>query len=330
MDSKEINHQVYQEIKAVAEQQGIALQENEPQRILSWKIGRLKKVWSVGTKKDTGQKVIIKLRPLGSVTSVEEFRRTETVEAQITDHLVQLGLRAQRTLKTQFDEAPEWIIREFSDGKPIGDIMILPTIDIDELFNFLVEMRQDLDTITDKIDHRLLNRHDWQKKWLEEFNQRRQAVITHLGHEVASTLASAIKWPAHLECQPSVLHNDLAPQNILQNEQGFFLIDWGEACLGPRAIDWAMVWSFALDSPELREKILAQAQSEAKTEKELQEVKEIFLALNARMVASFAEWHDYYKNHPDVETRFARVVDEAIAALPKAWKNFQELQENLA
>lgn len=77
-------------------------------------------------------------------------------------------------------------------------------------------------------------------------------------------LAASLLWEVYLSSpdnfsyQPRLIHGDLAPEHILCNPQGGHLtgvIDWGDACLGDPALDFAGL--FALGGERLVDRVLA-------------------------------------------------------------------------
>lgn len=310
-------------IERIVTELGITLKH--PWHIDTWQIRPTDKIMIPGTQTRNGQAVAIRLKirnPLGPV-SKEKFVGSEQVAEQVNEALAAAGLPAQRTLETQFNSSPEWILRLDLPGTPTGDHAFSADINFTELTAFLAKWRPALDAVGQRIDRQLLAQPDWAAKWFAEFRLRRPAVAKQVGEQAAATLEQILSQPFRAELTNSLVHTDLAPPNILRGPDGFFVIDWNEAAWGPKALDWMMVWSFLLDSPTVRQAILKLMIGECRTTAELAETKTAARMIAARMVASFAEWADYHTTAAAAETQFAA---EAAAALPKAWRNFQELE----
>lgn len=313
-------------VDSVAAEVGIQVDEESYARLdrmAAWDLRRIKKIWSTGTYVD-GRKVLLKILPANSATPLEDFIRSETVEKDITQSLTELGMEVSQTIKTNFAASPHWVVRYLVEGEPVGNNFIRPEFEREDFTTFLITLRDKLNTTTGKIDPKLLPERDFPTKWLKEYNDRSAHVIKHLGADADGQLRSAIANVKDTTYEKWLLHNDLAPQNILKTRSGYSLIDWGEATLGPRVIDWAMLWSFAIDLPKLQQTIIERSLSEVK-QSDQDTAKVIFLGLAARMVASFAEWFEHYKTHQKEADQFPRVANEAFDALPKIWKNFQKL-----
>jgi aminoglycoside phosphotransferase (APT) family kinase protein len=255
---------------------------------------------------------------------VADFIRSEKVEQIITQSLAELGIEVSQTIKSNFVTAPQWTLRYLVEGEPVGNNFIRPEFEREEFVSFLMNLRDKLDSITEKIDPKLLPKRDFPKKWLTEYDDRSRYVIKHLGAKADQLLRAAIAELKDIDYESRLLHNDLAPQNILETKSGYSLIDWGEAALGPRVIDWAMLWSFSVDLPKLREAIIERSLSEVE-QKHQTSAKVVFLGLVARMVASFAEWSDHYLTHQQEAHQFQRLANEAFDSLPKVWNNFRQL-----
>lgn len=317
-----------EQAQTVAQRAGVVLEtgyENYLNKVGRLDYERIKKIWLKACL-SSGEAVIIKFRPPNSIITSAEFRRTETVQAAVSLFLAQSGLPVQLTVNSDFDSELQWSVRQYFVGEPIGNNFIHPTIDTTGLFNYLLTLKNNLARLAEQIDTNLLNHPDWQQKWGSEFQQRRTAVVTTLGSVAADQLESAVNRPIRWADQETVIHNDLSPQNILQCDGQFQVIDWGEASLGPNSADWLTVWMFALDLPELRQRIFHQALEQAPSSAAKAEARDVFRALGARLVASFAEWSYHYSQNPTESERFGR---EAHEALPKAWQNYQGLSRQL-
>jgi len=316
------NIKLIEQFQAISESEGVIFSSDQTERLNKWNVGDLKKVWEQGTLKETGQEVSVILRPLGSKTDLAEFIRTEKVSSQISVELNRTGIKTHRTIKSNLNSVPEWIIREFIPGKPIGYMSYSKEVNSDLLFDFFKKLRDSLDEIAPKIDSSLLNNFNWKDKWLGEFRERSKYIKEHLDDKINLQLLRNIESVTKFT-ETTILHNDLAPQNILATEnKNCSIIDWGEAAVGNRVIDIAMCWVFAVHQDTLREQLLELAMD---TE-DVEESKSIFLAIASRMMASFAEWLTYYRGNPQENPKFIKEIE---AAFPKYWDNLKELQVQL-
>ncbi len=295
----------------------------------TWRVLPAHKILIAGVQDEEGKKIPVRLkvRTPGQVNPREKFIQSETVARHINDWLAQGGLPAQKTIKVNFDSPPEWILRLELAGAPVGNHSFRSEIDSTQLIKFVVELRQALDQMSQGVNRALLNHRDWQAQWLKEFNQREGFVSKHLGPEMLNTLKLILSQPLSVSESSSIIHTDLAPANILQGQNGFFVIDWGEAAWGPKAIDWMTVWSFAYDRPELGRALLKAMFDQCQTEAEKNETVQVAKMMAARLLSSFAEWYDYYDQPRPGEKPAA--IQEARQALPLARQRFVELLQQL-
>lgn len=302
----------------------LGIKTNRELHYSTWQLHPSQKILIAGVQTKNGKQtpVRLKMRVPGEVVTREKFVTNETIAQWVNERLFQSGLPAQRTLAVNFDTPPEWILREDIPGTPIGNHSLNADVDSAELATFVQQFRTVLDKIGSQIDHSKLNTYNWQAKWRSEFDLRAQAVKEQLGQEILEQLTEILSRPFQAVETNSLIHTDLAPPNILKGPTGLFAIDCGEASWGPKALDWIMVWSFAFDRPELRQMILKQMLSECQTKSQLEETKTAALMVASRMLASFAEWADFYQKHPDEK---ADKIEEAKRALPLAAASFKEL-----
>lgn len=325
--NKSVNQAACDEIEKIAISQNISLIEKYKDRILSWDIKDLKKIWAVGIDNNSGKKVLIKIRPSNSILPIKNFVDSELREKSITNHLASHDIKTQKVLAEQLDDTPQWIIREYDDGKTIGNMSFNLSINEDKLFIALKKLRVGLDKISNDALLEPFANYDWQNKIHIEFHDRRKYIVEFLGEEVATMIEKSMSVPARTLKPESLLHNDLAPQNIIESDDEYFVIDWGESALGPRALDWATVWSFAVFHPDLQDKFLEIAVFKIKDEKEQTVAKKIFLTVAARLMASFAEYHHYRMN---LSSKTKEETSYNEDSLDRAWKNFKKLINKLS
>ncbi len=306
------------------------LKPTEELHFSNWQIKPWQKILIAGKQTEEGKTrmVRLKIRTPGEVNPRQRFIRSESVARYINDRLAEAGLPAQKTLQTNFDSPPEWILRLDLKGTSVGKHSFKPEIDSTQLLEFIVGWRRALDQISQKADRTLLNHRDWQEQWSKEFDQRRKFVLQHLGQEMLDLLAQILSQPLTVTQTNSIVHTDLAPANILDGgKNGLFVIDWGEAAWGPKAIDWMTIWLFAYDRPEFGQAILKAMLNQCQTVAEKTETIQVAKMIVARLLSSFAEWYDYYCQ-PRSNENPANIA-EAEKALPLARQRFVELLQQL-
>jgi len=270
--------------------------------------------------------VRLKIRVPNSVTSRETFIAFEQAAREVNEQLFKAGLPAQRTIEANFDQPPEWIIREEIEGSPIGNRSFDPAVSDEEIMAFLERLRTSLDQIAPRVNRQLLSTYNWQTKWLDQFNEAGSNILAHLGEKTFELVKEKLSQPITTQLTNSLVHTDLSPINILRGQAGLFPIDWNEALWGPRAIDWMTIWSFAYDRPDLSELILTAMLKEPHDPNERQETIKVAEATAARMLYKFAESYDYHLKSPGERKGN---IEEAIQALPLATSRFTTLLQRL-
>lgn len=320
------NSAVLSEVEAIASAEGVSIFPYHRKRIMSWKIDRLKKVWVTGTLLIDGkpQEVVLKIRPNGSVTPREEFVSSEQAASAINSFLASRHFLAARTLRSNFTVPPEWVIREMIAGEVIGALDFPTTANEGRLLQLLQSIRQLLDAAKDEINNFHFITPNWQEIWINELAERQEAVTYCFGNSGTSTIKAILSNTVNASHSLGLLHGDLAPQNILVTPTEYRVIDWGEAAIGPKAIDWITAWSFAVWLPKLRRNILRTMFQSCQSLPELIETKQWSLLVAARMLVKFAE-NDFYFSHNHEEPR--RLAQQAKAIGEQAWKNFKELED---
>jgi len=324
---KEISkEELLQALPRILEEQKITPLENL--HFSRWQIQPWHKILIPGNQIFNGKprSVRLKVRVPGNFNPRDSFIRNEKVAQIINDQLFRAGLPAQRTLAVNFDQPPEWILRQEIEGRPLGHHSFLPAAKSSDLAAFIKSLRQSLDEIGRNIDRNLLSNYNWQDKWLGELKQRHQAVIDHLGRETTELIEAQLSQQFDFQLTNSLVHADLSPSNILQGRNGFCVIDWGEALWAPRAIDWLTVWSFAFARPDLQQQLVKMMMSESANEDQRHETKLAAKMTAARLMYKFAEFYDYYLRYPNEKQKD---IDEAFEALPLAKANFTKLLREL-
>jgi len=316
------NQQQVDLLKTIANQEGISLDSESLDLLQGWNIQTLKKIWATGRTSD-GQQILLKVLPPNSTTPDAEFVTTETRESEISNILSQSGIKASRYLKTQFDKSPKWIVREYFEGQPLGDIYYLENIHQDDLFDYLGNVRNALGNKRSDLPQGLAKKANWVGKWQNEFNERLGFVEKYLGQAEANRLARCFDKTVETDYEQAILHNDLSPRNIIKTPHGYHLIDWGEAAIGPAVIDWATVWSFAVFQKELRAKIVQKIITDNPNK---DKDARIFICLATRLLATIAEHHDYRLS---LENTPRHLYPYNAKALETAYQNLQELLATL-
>jgi hypothetical protein len=325
--NKALNERVWQELTTIADQQGVTIDDYHFHRVMGWEIERLKKIWVTGKIENLGKTipVVLKIRPSGSVIASADFVRTELAGGEINQFLADNSFPASRTIKQNLNNPPEWIIREYLPGDVIGPLDIEIAIDNRKFISTLQQMRQLLDRAYREINLSVIPRPDWQAMWLKELDQFSTAVKSELGQEALNTLETILSGHYSFKSL-SLVHSDLAPQNIVVTNGDYLIIDWGEVAVGPRAVDWMTVWSFAVFQPELQKELVKQMLRNCQSVEELAETKLAGLAIAARLMLKFAENAKYFADNPKEPSR---LIHRSRAILEQSWKNFQLLQKIL-
>lgn len=314
------NQSACDQIELISKSQSITLDPEYRERIMGWKIDKLKKIWAIGTDQNSDTRVLIKVRPVGSILPIEEFIETERLEKIITDFLSNAGVPTERILREQLTDEPQWVLREFREGSPIGKMSYNKELDEIALFDSLKKLFNTLDNIPKAEIENNFPERNWIEKWKLEFADREQLLLEFLGAEAVERLHKAIPESLTINLPKTLLHNDLAPQNIINSNGDFSVIDWGEASYGPRVIDWATVWSFAIFHPDLQSKIVQHIVENSVNEAQ---DKLLMLTLSARLLASIAEYHHYRVN------LVGEAGDYDTTSLETAWHNFERLEKEL-
>lgn len=314
----EINQEIIFEINNVANSQQLLLDPSEVSQISQQNFLNVKKIAVRAQHEQTHQPVILKVRPTMSETDKTEFVSDETKEAVVSKAVGDQGVTTSQTLASQFTSSPEWTIRTFIAGEPLGKIVFERLIKTALFFDFLKDLRSSLNNAASN-DVNALPNIVFQPTWQQEYAERKAYVVKHLSQEVANYLEELLAQEVDYGYEHYLIHNDLAPQNIIEDNGSYHVIDWGGSKIGPRAADWAMLWIFAVELPDLQQLIYQQAIEEVEAaNKEI--VHRLFIQLTARMIATFAE----------ACTAFAgsRREQECHRALENTWKNLQALVAN--
>lgn len=304
-----INQQIIDQAEQIANSQGYRITNQARESASHWRVNRVKRIIFPCEKlpdNTSGPEfVLLKYRPENSIISKQRFITNESSSKALNEQLSDAGITAQRTLKTSFNQPPEWIIREFLQGRPLGNFAISAEIDTQKFFDYLISLRKKLDCLTGKIDRDLLNPYEWQEKLRNEFAERRHFLTDKIDSSLLATFDNY--QDQHLpELDKTVLHGDLAPTNILLNQGEFQVIDWGEVSIGPALVDWMIVWSTAVYHPDFQKQILETVLSVPS--ENLETVKGYVIKVASRMLSTFAEGLEYYKSHPEEDEIYRQEI----------------------
>lgn len=325
---EKVNQEIIDQAESIARSQGYRLSDRDRDAAEHWRVQRVKRIIFSCVKLNDNtsgpEKVLLKYRPANSTITKERFIANENSSQALNQQLEQAGIKAQRTLKTQFAETPEWIFREYLPGEPLGNHSIPENVDEEALFTYLLQLREKLKKLVPTINRDLLNNYNWNEKLNNEYFERRHFLEEHLDHKTLTQFDLAHRQEIKASNE-TVLHGDLAPTNILTHDKQFLAIDWGEASIGPAVVDWMIVWSTAVYQPQLRENILKEVMKEP-VNNQLDSTSIFAIKVASRMLSTFAEGLNYYLTHPEEDEIFRQ---EITRMFPLAVQNTKELLEKI-
>lgn len=237
--------------------------------------------------------VLLKILPSNSGLSRYSFEQRNKRSSTICQILWEANIPTIRLLEADFQADIPWALWTSVPNKIIGDLAYRVEYLSDGFATYLVKLRQVLDKINEKnLPEGLYKETNIQTKIREEYILRQGAIISTLGEEIYEKGLAAIEntWASNRDLK--LVHNDLSPQNLLENDTGFVAIDWESATLAPAEVDWATVWIFACLKPDWAQQIYLRATNHlSPTAKS--EANKIFLTYGYRILAYYAETYLY-------------------------------------
>ncbi len=291
--------------------------EPELDRLDNVDLNGIKTVWIKGTQRHLFQNrpVIVKMRPLISQKVNADFIDVQKKLREISLLLNRSGLRAQKVMELRTEHAPEWLVLEYLTGVPVGRVVFEAEHLTDRLINYLSNLSGRLNMMNASSLNlpRQLDSSNWQR----EFAVRQHFIEKHLGPNIASKAAEVLKNPITFT-NLSLVHSDLAPDNILTTGHNFIAIDWGGLKFASPATDWGTAWAFGVLSRDWQDKLFKHYMSLFPIGKKA-EALHAFQQIATRLLATIAESYDYYaekkENKPEYFAQAAKAIKNYPAAL---------------
>ncbi len=295
--NNELRQEIIEDLTAIGHEQGIVI---DLANVNNWRLNDLKRIWVKGTQTRTGNDVLIKMRLRGSSLPAESFVADETRNYQVATLLNSHGVISQELISKQFEHEPEWLILRAIPGEKVGHHFYNPQYLKPTLLLAVCNLRDALDSLepTEQLIKQL-RRQDWCRGWLKEYEDRQKNVQKYLGPEAEKVCRELLQEELELKDSCGIVHTDLSPENILEQNGHYFFLDWGGAGYSTKALDWMMVWVFGVGNSEFQAAVIDEMLKRTKGGSENTETKKAALKVAARMIATFAEYCAYWEELPE-------------------------------